>query len=66
MAKWIDNRLDLGALGDVHIYSVTDGEWMWRLASTGARGFTSEVAARRDAVAWLRRALKQAAKKLEG
>ena len=68
MAKWADDgtRLDLGALGEVTIYSVTDGECMWRLTSTiGARGFTSKAAARRDAVAWLRHALKQASKRLE-
>jgi hypothetical protein len=71
MSKWVDGRLDLGALGRIHLF---DGEdrtgrtefWFEAEVNHQSRAYRTEDAASRSAIAWLRRALKQASKRLEG
>jgi len=63
MTRWVDNRLDLGALGVLRLEKgpfVGTWQWTWEANPDGAWRKT-ESAARRAALAWLRRALKRAA-----
>ena len=67
--RWTDNRLDLGALGEVYVerkFMCTD-LWCWRWKHDGT-GYVYPTAARarRAAEAWMRRALKQASKRMGG
>jgi TfoX/Sxy family transcriptional regulator of competence genes len=71
MAKWKNGRLYLGALGTLEISDLGDG-WAWQMVSpcgndalVGER-YPSAAAARRAAESWLRRALKQADKRIGG
>jgi hypothetical protein len=67
MATWTDNRLDLGALGSANVTpsGVSRSHfWSWSISVT-SNDYDSEKAARRAAVAWMRRALRSAEKRLE-
>ena len=71
MDKWVDNRLDLGALGHLSVWQWNSTSWDWDWTSPGGlmnrcqSRLPTEVAARRSAESWMRRALKQASKRLE-
>jgi hypothetical protein len=69
MARWRDNRLDLGALGEVLVYDIGHNHkpaWVWRWKHDGdGKSYCTDERARRAAVVWLRRALKQAGKRLD-
>jgi hypothetical protein len=76
MTRWKDNRLDLGALGGLEVWEYAfvgqrAPTWHWEWNRNGERvecggRYRSELTARRSAESWLRRALKQAAKRVEG
>ena len=73
MTRWVDNRLDLGALGHIWVEQVVmtaPFAWRWCWYSPGGSvsgpyDLTSEARAKRAAESWLRRALKQAAKRVD-
>jgi len=72
MTRWVDNRLDLGTLGVLLLNhsGVSGWWWEWNVAQTGVafslpKHYDIESAAKRAALAWLRRALKQAGKRVE-
>lgn len=71
MARWKDDRLDLGALGVLSLSDLGDG-WAWQLVAKNGndvevgRHYPTAARARKAAEAWMRRALKQAGKGLEG
>jgi hypothetical protein len=72
MTRWKGTRLDLGSLGTMLLnYSGVSGWWWeWNVAQTGVafslpKHYAAEASARRAAESWLRRALKQAARRLE-
>ena len=66
MATWTDGKLDLGALGTLRLHQWSGG-WQWYAPNDEAdpREYATEDAARSAAESWLRRALKQAARRLE-
>ena len=73
MTRWIGNLLDLGALGSLVVSTSQDytpRRWWWGIRHGSVVNWTqvppykSAADARRAAIAWLRRALKQAAKRL--
>ena len=71
MTRWTkDGKLDLGALGKLHVLDSNDNAgraefWFEVEIDYQSRSWRTEVVARRAAIAWMRRALKQAAKRLE-
>jgi hypothetical protein len=71
MTRWTkDGKLDLGRLGKIHVLDATDNAgrmefWFEVEVDHQSRSWRTEAAARRAAVSWLRRALKQAAGRLE-
>jgi len=74
MSKWKNNMLDLGALGTLEVLDVyPDWTWEWVAPNGGRQGaehrkddYRSPEQAQSAAEFWLRRALKQAARRLEG
>ena len=72
MTRWTkDGKLNLGALGVLELHRWSGGwQWYWSWTPDGHpidwKEYPSEDAAKRSAVSWLRRALKQAARRLEG
>jgi len=69
MARWTNGRLDLGALGEASLSDLCDG-WAWQLVSpygvdieVGGH-YPTPARARRAAEGWLKRALKQASRRL--
>ena len=70
MTRWKDNRLDLGALGEVRVYNISHDHkpwWVWRWKHDGdGKPYYTDERARRAAISWLRRALQQASKRVEG
>jgi hypothetical protein len=74
--RWQDRKLDLGALGVLRVMTNAyrqDRDYFWEWDAPGdydvvisERTYSTEAAARRAAVAWLRRALQQASKRVEG
>ena len=75
MARWRDNRLNLGALGKMLIAVdevLPDSGFYWRwvvptdYGAVISKMYPTSSRAKRAAESWLRRALKQASKRLEG
>ena len=74
MTRWKNGKLDLGALGYITsgptCLGSSKGFNFWWIVKDETPyigiGYRTEVAARRAAMSWLRRALKQAAKRVEG
>jgi len=72
MTRWSkDGTLGLGRLGHVWVEHTAPCAWRWYWHTLGGsmRGpydLTTEARAKRSAESWLRRALKQAAKRVEG
>jgi hypothetical protein len=74
MTRWEDNRLELGTLGVLRVDQPRGGGlWWWEFLTScycylpdGEKRWASPSAARRAAVSWLRRALQQASKRVEG
>jgi hypothetical protein len=74
MAKWTNNRMNLGSLGELAVQEGTQsGMWWWQwetedavAADSGTKFWTDPGPCRLAAEAWMRKSLKQAAKALEG
>ena len=71
MTRWRDDALELGRLGQVEVVQMAPcaWRWYWHIPGGSVRGpydLTTEARAKRSAEAWLRRALKQAGKRLGG
>jgi hypothetical protein len=79
MTRWKDGKLDLGELGVLWVfgggvhscwywrYGIGRGESIYtRLEKENFKCHDTEAAAKRAAVSWLRRALQQAGKRVEG
>ena len=68
MARWKNNRLDLGPLGALVICGPTAHHWAWQPVDWHAMRVVHGPCKRprRAAIAWLRRAGRLAEKRLEG
>jgi len=69
MAKWKDGKLDLGALGSVGLGGLDGTYWLLYgpdgTITLSSNRFDDDATAKRSAETWLRRALKQASKRLD-
>lgn len=73
MTLWKNGRLDLGRLGRLEAWRPMNvgGIWHWdwvlddRYCAVG-HNYGSKAAAERAAVAWMRRAIRQASRRMEG
>ena len=71
MTRWTNGKLDLGALGFLGVGTFDAGAfWEWSyddvtVIYTDGKPYPTSAAAKRAALAWLRRALKQAGKRVE-
>jgi hypothetical protein len=75
MTRWKDGKLDLGALGALVVTESTgyaEPRWWWGICHEKdaywqqTPSYKTASAAKRAAISWLRRALKQASKRVEG
>lgn len=65
--RWRNHRLDLGLLGEVRVYEMCGqhGVWIWRWQHSGGDcKYPAPDKAQRAAETWIRRALRQAARRV--
>jgi hypothetical protein len=71
--RWRYNRLDLGLLGEVRVHEgivnltgqPRPGWWVWKWQHAGMNGYPNAEKAQRAAETFVRRAIKQAARRVE-